>query len=75
MRFYSVCSAALSVLAGLAAAGQNPITVPSVGAILAAGNTTEIEWTPTAGSKITLKLRYGPSQNLLTGVTIASAYL
>jgi hypothetical protein len=74
MRFYSVCSAVLSVLAGLAAAGQNPIISPGDGVTLAAGNTTEIQWTPTAGSKITLKLRYGPTTNLLTGVTIASAF-
>jgi hypothetical protein len=34
----------------------------------------EIQWTPTAGAKITLKLRYGPTTNLLTGVTIASTF-
>jgi len=73
MRFYAVCSAVFSVLAGLAAAGQNPITVPGVGVTLNAGDTTEIQWTPTASSKITLKLRYGPTTNLLTGVTIANS--
>jgi hypothetical protein len=75
MRFYSVCTALISALAGLAAAGQNAISVPGVGASLNAGDTTEIQWTPSAGSKVTLKLRYGPTTNLLTGVTIASAFL
>jgi len=75
MRFYSVCSAVFAVLAGLAAAGQNPITAPGVGVSLNAGDTTEILWTPTAGGKITLKLRYGPTSNLKTGVTIADSIL
>jgi len=74
MRFSTVYTIALSILVGIVAAGpQNPIVYPSTGDALQAGAQVEVQWTPTAGSKITLKLRYGPTTNLLTGVTIANS--
>jgi len=73
MRFLSIITATLSVMAGLVAAGQNAIIYPGTNAQINAGSTVEIAWNPTAGAKITLKLMYGQSQNLQTGTTIASA--
>jgi len=73
MRFLSIITATLSVIAGLVAAGENPIIYPGTDAQINAGSTIEITWNPTAGAKITLKLMYGQVQNLQTGTTIASA--
>jgi Ser-Thr-rich glycosyl-phosphatidyl-inositol-anchored membrane family protein len=61
-------------MAGLVAAGENPIIYPGTNAQIDAGSTVEITWTPTAGAKITLKLMYGQSQNLQTGTTIACKF-
>src|SRR6201996_660846 len=74
MRFFSIITATLSVMAGLVAAGQNPIIYPGTNAQITAGSTVEITWTPTAGAKITLKLMFGQKQNLQTGTTIACKF-
>jgi len=73
MRFLSILTTTLTVMAGLVAAGQNAIIYPGTNAQISAGTTIEITWTPTAGAKITLKLMYGQTQDLQTGTTIASA--
>jgi len=73
MRFLSIITTTLTVMAGLVAAGQNAIIYPGTNAQIDAGTTMEITWNPTAGAKITLKLMYGQTQNLQTGTTIASA--
>lgn len=74
MRFFSIITATLSVIAGLVAAGQNPIIHPGTNAQINAGSTMEITWTPTAAAKITLKLMFGQTQNLQTGTTIACKF-
>jgi len=74
MRFLSIITATLSVMAGLVAAGQNAIIYPGTNAQINAGSTVEIAWNPTAGAKVTLKLMYGQSQNLQTGTTIACKF-
>jgi hypothetical protein len=74
MRFLSIITATLSVIAGLVAAGQNPIIFPGTDAQINAGTTVEITWNPTAGATITLKLMYGQIQNLQTGTTIACKF-
>jgi len=73
MRFLSLITTTLSVMAGLVAAGQNPIIYPGGNTTLNAGATVEITWNPTAGATVTLKLMYGETQNLQTGTTIGSA--
>jgi hypothetical protein len=74
MRFLSILTTTLSVMAGLVAAGQNAIIYPGTNAQINAGTTIEITWTPTAGAKITLKLMYGQTQDLQTGTTIACKF-
>ena len=74
MRFLSILTTTLTVMAGLVAAGQNAIIYPGTNAQINAGTTIEITWTPTAGAKITLKLMYGQTQDLQTGTTIACKF-
>jgi hypothetical protein len=72
MRFFSFCTAALSLFAGLVAADENPIIFPGVGSQVTAGQTYTITWKPTTtGTSITLALRYGPQRNLVAASVIA----
>ncbi|KAK8175388.1 Ser-Thr-rich glycosyl-phosphatidyl-inositol-anchored membrane family-domain-containing protein [Phyllosticta citrichinensis] len=73
MRFSSaipIIVAGLSALA--AAAGENAFIVPMSGFNPEAGKDSTIQWEPTAGKTVTLKLRQGASSNLGSGATIAA---
>jgi len=63
----------VSALAALAAAqsAPNPITAPTGGMVVQAGEATTITWTPTTQGTVTLELRSGSANDLSTGTTIA----
>lgn len=71
MRFFSAYTTLLMCLVRSIAASENPIMYPGTSVSVAAGSTIEIQWDPTAGSKISLKLRYGNPANLNEGTSIA----
>ena len=77
MRFITVTLVALSTLAATVFAQQeNPITYPSAGDKVGAGQDVPIKWTPTTDdSTVTLVWREGPSDNLGPPTTICGEYL
>ncbi|KAK7554487.1 Ser-Thr-rich glycosyl-phosphatidyl-inositol-anchored membrane family-domain-containing protein [Phyllosticta paracitricarpa] len=73
MRFSSAIPIIIAGLSAFAsAAGENAFVVPMSGFNPEAGKDTTIQWEPTAGKTITLKLRQGASSNLGSGTTIAA---
>lgn len=73
MRFSSVIPIIIAGLSALAAAaGENAFIVPMSGFNPEAGKDSTIQWDPTAGKTVTLKLRQGASSNLDSGTTIAA---
>ncbi|KAK8186365.1 Ser-Thr-rich glycosyl-phosphatidyl-inositol-anchored membrane family-domain-containing protein [Phyllosticta citribraziliensis] len=73
MRFSSAIPIIIAGLSALAAAaGENAFIVPMSGFNPEAGKDSTIQWEPTAGKTVTLKLRQGASSNLGSGATIAA---
>jgi len=73
MKIFSLYTTLLSCLVASIAASENAITYPGSSVSVAAGDTINIQWNPSAGSKVSLKLRYGNPANLNEGTTIALA--
>ncbi|KAL4951321.1 Ser-Thr-rich glycosyl-phosphatidyl-inositol-anchored membrane family-domain-containing protein [Aspergillus filifer] len=63
---------ALSAVATLAAARENPFNIPSEGYSFTAGESTTLSWEPTTEGTVTLKLQWGSQFTSSTGTTIAS---
>ncbi|KAK7542725.1 uncharacterized protein J3D65DRAFT_600443 [Phyllosticta citribraziliensis] len=75
MRFSSAIPIIIAGLSALAAAaGENAFIVPMSGFNPEAGKDSTIQWEPTAGKTVTLKLRQGASSNLGSGATIAGMF-
>ena len=70
MRYIVLAIAAFStMILAQQAAGPNPFKVPQ-GFALTAGKPTNIEWNPTTGGTVTLRLREGANSNLTPGTVI-----
>ncbi|KAF8467776.1 Ser-Thr-rich glycosyl-phosphatidyl-inositol-anchored membrane family-domain-containing protein [Kalaharituber pfeilii] len=72
MRFLSTALVALSALSAFVFAQENPISSPTAGTVLVAGQDHTITWNPTTQGSVTLVLRKGDSKNLDTLNTIAA---
>lgn len=71
MRFFTAALFAISTLAVVVLAQQNPIIYPTAGDKVPAGTSIEIKWKPTSTDKqVTLVLRVGDSKDLGTVTTI-----
>ncbi|KAJ0421041.1 Ser-Thr-rich glycosyl-phosphatidyl-inositol-anchored membrane family-domain-containing protein [Aspergillus carlsbadensis] len=68
----SVFFLALSAVATLVAARENPFNIPSSGYEFTAGEPTTLSWDPTTEGTVTLKLQWGDSFTSSTGETIVS---
>ena len=65
---------ALSAIATLAAARENPFNIPSEGYSFTAGESTTLTWDPTTSGTVTLKLQWGSQFTSSTGTTIACKF-
>jgi len=73
MRFFSTALFAFTALSALVFAQENPITAPTAGDELKAGDSTTITWTPTTSDEnVELVLRKGDSDDLDTITTIGN---
>ncbi|KAL3465374.1 Ser-Thr-rich glycosyl-phosphatidyl-inositol-anchored membrane family-domain-containing protein [Aspergillus heterothallicus] len=68
----SVFFLALSAVATLVAARENPFNIPSSGYEFTAGESTTLSWDPTTEGTVSLKLQWGDSFTSSTGETIVS---
>ena len=66
---------ALSALATLATAAQNPFNVPDGGYEFEAGSPTTLIWDPTTSGSVTLRLQWGAVFTTTTGDLIAGMAL
>lgn len=63
--------AALTTLASVVTAQQNPFNVPPGGYSLSAGSSIPLSWKPTTGGSVSLVLRSGDATDLKEGTLIA----
>ncbi|CEL08283.1 Ser-Thr-rich glycosyl-phosphatidyl-inositol-anchored membrane family-domain-containing protein [Aspergillus pseudodeflectus] len=68
----SVFFLALSAVATLVAARENPFNIPSSGYEFTAGEPTTLSWDPTTEGTVTLRLQWGDAFTSSTGETIVS---
>ncbi|KAL2814789.1 Ser-Thr-rich glycosyl-phosphatidyl-inositol-anchored membrane family-domain-containing protein [Aspergillus granulosus] len=68
----SIFFVALSAVATLVAARENPFNIPPSGYEFTAGESTTLSWDPTTEGTVTLKLQWGESFTSTTGETIIS---
>ncbi|BCS03814.1 GPI anchored serine-threonine rich family protein [Aspergillus luchuensis] len=69
----SVFYLALSAIASLAAASDNPFNVPEGGYTFTAGSPTTLTWDPTTNGTVTLRLQWGAVFTTTTGDLIAGS--
>ncbi|PYH99505.1 hypothetical protein BO71DRAFT_342602 [Aspergillus ellipticus CBS 707.79] len=69
----SVFYLALSAIATLAAASENPFSVPDGGYEFDAGSPTTLTWDPTTSGTVTLRLQWGAVFTTTSGDLIASS--
>ncbi|KAL3475353.1 Ser-Thr-rich glycosyl-phosphatidyl-inositol-anchored membrane family-domain-containing protein [Aspergillus californicus] len=69
----SVFFIALSAIATLVAARENPFSIPGSGYEFTAGEPTTLTWEPTTDGPVTLKLQWGTAFTSSSGTTLASS--
>ncbi|KAL4883654.1 Ser-Thr-rich glycosyl-phosphatidyl-inositol-anchored membrane family-domain-containing protein [Aspergillus karnatakaensis] len=69
----SVFFVALSAIATLVSARENPFNIPGGGYEFAAGEATTLTWDPTTEGTVTIKLQWGDVLTSSTGSTIVSS--
>lgn len=74
MRFFTAAFVAVSAFAASVLAQENPISKPTVGSPVTAGQSFPIVWQPTTSGTITLLLRSGPANNLNTIATLVCEF-
>jgi hypothetical protein len=70
----SVFFLALSAVATLVAARENPFNIPSSGYEFTAGEPTTLSWDPTTEGTVTLRLQWGDAFTSSTGETIVCEF-
>jgi hypothetical protein len=70
----SVFFLALSAIATLVAARENPFNIPSGGYEFAAGEPTTLSWDPTTEGTVSIRLQWGDVLTDSTGSTIVCKF-